>query len=71
MTRDDMLDACEVYEGWGWDYLTWLQLTRVWIERDDPTPQVFLRRQAHFEGLIMGMEHATGRAQEGCAKMGH
>ena len=68
-TYDDMLNACEVYQELGWDYLAWLEVVRAHIEQDDPPPQAFLRRQAFFEGLMMGMEHATGRAQEGCRLM--
>ena len=60
-----------MYRDLGWDYVVWLQEVKDYIERDNPSPQVFTRRLAFFEGLMAGMEHATGRAQEGCAKMGY
>ena len=70
VSRNDMVLYCESFRDMGWDLMLWYDLTDFYIELADPTPAEYLSMQTHFDGVLVGMESVSGRAEDGCAVLG-
>lgn len=70
VTQGEMFSYCESLRDIQWDLLYWDELTMVISEAGDPPPTEFLRRRAHFEGVLVGLQAVSGSVQSGCASLG-
>ena len=70
VSHEDMILYCEGLHGLDWDLAIWGSLATDLAEADEPTREEFLRRQKHFNAVLIGLEGVTGRVQDGCAALG-
>ena len=70
VSPSDMVSYCESFRNMGWDLFVWYELTDYLIELTDPTPTEYIAMQTHFDGVLVGMESVSGRAEDGCAVLG-
>ncbi len=70
VTQGEMFSYCESLRDIQRDLLYWDELTMVISEAGDPPPSEFLRRRAHFEGVLVGLQTVSGSVQSGCASLG-